>query len=69
MQENLVITNFYFSGGKFAMTSIKVVISTILLSYKIECDYKMDKLKIRDDVALRMTDGYKIRLIKREESS
>lgn len=53
-------------GSKFAMTSLRMIVSKILRKYKIECDLKMEEVRVEIRLNLQMRNGiYPLRLIKR----
>ncbi|XP_065201589.1 cytochrome P450 4C1-like [Planococcus citri] len=54
-------------GSKYAMLSMKVTLSKILLNYRLATDMKMEDIKLKIDLLMRSVDGYKIKLYSRKK--
>ncbi|XP_075156968.1 cytochrome P450 4g1-like [Haematobia irritans] len=52
-------------GRKFAMLKLKVLLSTILRNYSVDCRLKPSEFKLQADIILKMTGGFNISLEKR----
>ncbi|XP_030758491.1 LOW QUALITY PROTEIN: cytochrome P450 4g15-like [Sitophilus oryzae] len=56
-------------GRKYAMLKLKILLSTILLNYKIKSNYKEEDYKLQGDIILKRADGFKISLERRKPLS
>lgn len=52
-------------GRKFAMLKLKVLLSTILRNYSVNCNLKESEFKMQGDIILKMANGFNISLEKR----
>lgn len=55
------------TGAKYAMLSMKVTLSKVILNYKLTTDVKYNDIKLKVDVVLRSADGYMIKLYHRKK--
>ncbi|XP_050054621.1 cytochrome P450 4C1-like [Aphis gossypii] len=53
-------------GSKYAMLSMKVLISTFLRNYSIHTDMKLTDIKLQIDVLLRSSNGYPVTIRQRD---
>ncbi|CAH1715441.1 unnamed protein product [Aphis gossypii] len=53
-------------GSKYAMLSMKVLISTFLRNYSIHTDMKLTDIKLKIDVLLRSSNGYPVTIRQRD---
>ncbi|KAH1027891.1 cytochrome P450 4g15 [Dendroctonus ponderosae] len=53
-------------GRKYAMLKLKILLSTIMRSYKIKSNLKETDYKLQADIILKRTDGFKVILEKRQ---
>lgn len=60
----LKILIFFFcnTGSKYAMLSMKTTISTLLRSFSVHTDIKMEDIKLKVDLLMRSAIGYPITL-------
>lgn len=64
--KNYCFSNNYFSGKPYADMALKVLLVTILQSFKIEADGKFEDIKLKQDISVRIKDDrYPIRLARR----
>lgn len=56
-------------GRKYALIELKVLISTILRNYKILSDLKEEDFKLRVDIILKRSDGFRIKIEPRDKFS
>ncbi|KAJ8921980.1 hypothetical protein NQ315_008617 [Exocentrus adspersus] len=47
---------------QYSYTNMKILMSTILLNYVIECEGSLKELRLMTDVSIRPLDGYKIKI-------
>uniref|UniRef100_A0A182NMT2 Cytochrome P450 n=1 Tax=Anopheles dirus TaxID=7168 RepID=A0A182NMT2_9DIPT len=52
-------------GGRYAMLGMKVMLSSVLKRFRLRSDMKMEDLKFRFDVTLKLQSEYNVRLEKR----
>lgn len=57
---------FCFSGRKYAMLKLKVLLSTILRNYRIHSDLKEKDFKLQADIILKREEGFQVRLERRK---
>lgn len=55
-----------FSGRKYAMLKLKVLLSTILRNYRIHSDLKEDDFKLQADIILKREEGFQVRIERRK---
>nr|QTC11262.1 cytochrome P450 380C41 [Phenacoccus solenopsis] len=55
-------------GSKYAMLSMKVTLSMILLNYRLSTDMKLQDIKLKIDLLMRSVGGYKIKLHPRDKN-
>lgn len=55
-----------FSGRKYAMLKLKVLLSTILRNYRIHSDLKEEDFKLQADIILKREEGFQVRLERRK---
>lgn len=55
-----------FSGRKYAMLKLKVLLSTILRNYRIYSDLKEDDFKLQADIILKREEGFQVRIERRK---
>ncbi|KAI5727227.1 hypothetical protein M8J76_016574 [Diaphorina citri] len=53
-------------GSKYAMLSMKVLISTLLRKFEVQTDVKMEDIKLKVDLLMRSVHGYPVRLVTRD---
>ncbi|XP_043472140.1 cytochrome P450 4C1-like isoform X1 [Leptopilina heterotoma] len=49
-------------GQRYAMMSLKTIISNFLLFYKISSQCKMEEIKLKTDISIRSKNGYRVSL-------
>lgn len=49
-------------GRKYAMLKLKILLSTILRSYRVFSDMKEKDFKLQGDIILKREEGFQIRL-------
>lgn len=54
-------------GRKYAMLKLKILLSTILRSYKVYSDLKEDDFKLQADIILKREEGFMVRLQPRQQ--
>ncbi|XP_075156973.1 cytochrome P450 4g1-like [Haematobia irritans] len=52
-------------GRKFAMLKLKILLSTILRNYSVDCKMKESEFLLRADIILKMSNGFNITLHRR----
>lgn len=57
---------FLFTGRKYAMLKLKVLLSTILRNYRIHSDLKETDFKLQADIILKREEGFQVRLERRK---
>lgn len=55
-------------GRKFAMLKLKVMLSTILRNYRVNCDMSEKDFKLKGDLILKMDNGFNINLMPRKDA-
>uniref|UniRef100_A0A182PYY7 Uncharacterized protein n=1 Tax=Anopheles epiroticus TaxID=199890 RepID=A0A182PYY7_9DIPT len=55
-------------GSRYAMQSMKVIMSMIVRKYKLYTELTMEQMRFRFDIALKQEHGYAVRLERRGES-
>lgn len=55
-----------FTGRKYAMLKLKVLLSTILRNYRIHSDLKEEDFKLQADIILKREEGFQVRLERRK---
>lgn len=53
-------------GSKYAMLSMKVLISTLLRNYELRTDIKQEDIKLKVDLLMRSVNGYPVKLTTRD---
>ncbi|CAB3235967.1 unnamed protein product [Arctia plantaginis] len=53
-------------GRKYALLKLKILLSTILRSYKCISDIPESKFKLKGDIILKRSDGFQLRIVPRE---
>lgn len=61
----LILRKIIFAGKTMANVLLKYIIATFLQHYKVEAKGKVPDLKLRSDISVRSTKGYKCRIAKR----
>lgn len=61
------LTLLYFSGRKYAMLKLKVLLATILRTYQIHSDVPEKDFRLIGDIILKRKDGFRIRIEKRNK--
>lgn len=54
-----------FLGLKYGMMSMKVIISQLVANYKIFCDIKMEDIRLKPEITMKIEGGFKVRIEKR----
>jgi len=54
------------TGSKYAMLSMKVLVSTFLRNYSLHTDVKLTDIKLKIDVLLRSSNGYPVTIRQRD---
>lgn len=57
---------FLFTGRKYAMLKLKVLLSTILRNYRIHSDLKESDFKLQADIILKREEGFQVRIERRK---
>jgi cytochrome P450 family 4 len=57
-----------FSGRKYALLKLKILLSTILRNFKVYSDIKEDDYRLQGDIILKRADGFMIRLEPRKKN-
>lgn len=60
---------FNFSGRKYAMLKLKVLLSSVLRNYRILSDLTEKDFKLKADIILKRTDGFRIQIEPRVRQS
>lgn len=55
-------------GRKYAMLKLKVLLSTIIRNYSVDCKMKEEDFKLQADIILKMENGFNITLDRRPEA-
>lgn len=68
---NFYVTNEFiefvsFTGRKYAMLKLKVLLSTILRNFKIHSDLKEKDFKLQADIILKRAEGFQVRVESRK---
>lgn len=50
---------------KYGMMSMKVIISQLIANYKIFCDTKMEDIRLKPEITMKIEGGFKVRIEKR----
>ena len=58
----------YFSGRKYALLKLKIILSTILRNFKVHSDIKEHDFRVQGDIILKRADGFMIRLEPRKKT-
>jgi len=56
-------------GSKYAMLSMKVLVSTFLRNFSVHTDYTFDDIKLKLDLLLRSANGYPVTIRTRTRKS
>lgn len=59
----------YFSGRKYAMLKLKIILSTILRNFRVISDISEEDFKLQGDVILKREEGFKVRLQPRKRTT
>jgi cytochrome P450 family 4 len=57
-----------FTGRKYALLKLKILLSTILRNFKVYSDVKEDDYRLQADIILKRADGFMIRLEPRKKN-
>lgn len=60
---------FLFTGRKYAMLKLKILLSTIMRNYRIFSDLKEDDFKLQADIILKREEGFQVRLERRKQTT
>jgi cytochrome P450 family 4 len=58
----------YFTGRKYALLKLKILLSTILRKFKVYSYVKEDDYSLQADIILKRADGFMIKLEPREKN-
>lgn len=53
---------YSFSGRKYAILKLKILLSTILRNYKMVSDITEDKFVLQADIILKRHDGFRVQI-------
>lgn len=51
-----------FSGRKYALLKLKILLSTILRNYKMVSDVTEDQFQLQGDIILKRHDGFRVQI-------
>jgi len=54
------------TGSKYAMLSMKVLVSTFLRNYSVHTNIKLSDVKLKVDILMRSANGYPITIQQRD---
>lgn len=54
-----------FSGRKYAMLKLKILLSTILRNYRVFSDIKESDFQLQADIILKRAEGFPVRMVAR----
>jgi len=54
------------TGSKYAMLSMKVLVSTFLRNYSVHTDIKLSDIKLKLDLLMRSANGYPVTIQPRD---
>jgi len=54
------------TGSKYAMMSMKVLVSTFLRNYSVHTDLKLGDIKLKLDLVIRSLNGYPVTIRERD---
>jgi cytochrome P450 family 4 len=57
-----------FTGRKYALLKLKIILSTILRNFKVYSDIPEDDYRLQADIILKRSDGFMIRLEPRKKN-
>lgn len=59
--------NQFITGSKYAMLSMKILISTFLQNFSIHTDTKLSDIKLKLDLLIRSAHGYPVTIRRRDK--
>lgn len=62
-------SNFIFTGRKYAMLKLKILLSHLLRNFKVVSDVREKDFQLQADIILKRADGFRIRLEPRKKVS
>jgi len=54
------------TGSKYAMLSMKVLLSTFLRNYSVHTNIKLSDIKLKTDLLMRSVNGYPVTILQRD---
>jgi cytochrome P450 family 4 len=57
-----------FTGRKYALLKLKILLSTILRNFRVYSDVKEDDYRLQGDIILKRADGFMIKLEPRRKN-
>jgi cytochrome P450 family 4 len=53
---------YFVLAQQYSYTLMKILLGTILLNFELECDRKVEDIKLTTDISIRPIDGYPIKI-------
>lgn len=65
IQHDIVLCYLFYSGRKYAMLKLKILLSTIIRNFKVTSGVQEEDFQLQGDIILKRADGFRIKLEKR----